>query len=330
MKPTFSITTARLGACALAACAATAAFAQSEQGAPRPAPHLNASLLSGPQRHEMLFFAGAQLERERIVQGAPYCADAVHETVQTLADGNRIVQRQQSRQCRDAQGRTRQEVVVPGGRRHVYLRDPVAQEAWMLDTEGKQAIRLDTPRRGPGADGAEPRAWDRLLGWSRDLAGRLRSKPAEAMAGPTPPLGPEPVRIVIGGPGAGELPPLPPPGAMPPPIAFHARLRGPRGAGVVTPLPTETIEGLAANGKRTTWTIEAGKIGNEKPIVVVSEVWSSPDLDITVRSRDADPMTGEENYRVQNVARGEPDPQLFRVPQDFKKIAPPTFMPGKP
>ena len=303
--------TGRRFACALAACAATAAFAQPEPGAPHPGPNLNASLLSGPQRHEMLFFAGAQLERERVVQGAPYCADAVHETVQTLADGNRIVQRQASRQCRDAQGRTRQEVVA-GNRRHVYLRDPVAQEAWMLDTEGKQAVRLDAQRRAPPLEGGEPRAWDRLLGWGRDLRDRLRWRPAEA-------------------PGAGDLPPPPPPhGAMPPPVAFHARLLAPRGAGVSTPLPAETIEGLAANGKRTTWTIEAGKIGNEKPIVAVSEVWSSPELDITLRSRDADPMRGEEIYRVQNVVRAEPDAALFRVPQDYKKSAPPAFMPGKP
>lgn len=329
MNPSSSPKAGRLCACALVLCAAQAAFAQPEPGAPRPGPHPNAPLLTGPQRHEMLFFAGAQLERERVVHGAPYCADAVHETVQTLADGNRIVQRQSSRQCRDGLGRTRQEVVAGGGRRHIYLRDPVAQEAWMLDAESKQALRLDTLRRGPAAEGSEPRAWDRLLGWSRDLRDRLRSRPQESAATPNA-TGPEPVRIMIGGPIGADMPPPLPHGAMPPPVAFHARLRAPRGAGVTTMLPTETIEGLNANGKRTTWTIEAGRIGNEKPIVIVSEVWNSPELDITVRSRDADPMTGEENYRLQNVARGEPDPLLFRVPQDFKKVAPPAFMPGKP
>jgi len=319
----------RLCASALALCIAQAAFAQPEPGGPRPGQGLNAPLLSGPQRHELLFFAGAQLERERVVQGAPYCADAVHETVQTLADGNRIVQRQASRQCRDGQGRTRQEVGAGGGRRHVYLRDPVAQEAWMLDAEGKQALRLDGPRRGPAAEGGEPRAWDRLLGWSRDLRDRFRPRPPESAA-TSGGAGPEPVRIVIGGPGGADLPPPPLPGALPPPVAFHARLRAPRGPGITTMLPAETIEGLNANGKRTTWTIEAGKIGNEKPIVIVSEVWNAPELDITVRSRDADPMTGEESYRLQNVARGEPDPLLFRVPPDFKKVAPPAFTPGRP
>src|SRR6185369_9709323 len=101
-----SLLAARIGCAAIAVCAAQASLAQPEAG-PQRGPDLQGPLLNGPTRHEMLFFAGTQLERERIVQGAPYCADAVHETVQALPDGNRIVQRQSSRQCRDAQGRTR-------------------------------------------------------------------------------------------------------------------------------------------------------------------------------------------------------------------------------
>jgi hypothetical protein len=73
------------------------------------------------------------------------------------------------------------------------------------------------------------------------------------------------------------------------------------------------------------WTIEAGKIGNEKPITIVNEVWSSPELGITLKTRDVDPVVGEASFRVQNVARGEPDPQLFKVPAEFSKVTPPNF-----
>jgi hypothetical protein len=325
MTPLFS----RLGAAAFVVCTAQAALAQPDPGAPRPgASAAHAQLLGGSLRHE-LFLAGVQLEREQVVQGAPYCADAVHETVQTLADGNRIVQRQPSRQCRDGQGRTRQEVTT-AGRRNVYLRDPVAQEAWMLDMEGKQAVRLDAPMRLQAPPDGDPRMWDRLIGWSRDLRDRFRPRPADGAAATAMPPPPEPMRIVIGGPPGADLP-LPPRGAMPPPIAFHARMMAPRGPGVVTLLPGENIDGLAATGKRTTWTIEAGRIGNEKPIVSVSEVWTSPDLGITLRSRDADPLAGEDHFRVLTVARGEPDAALFRVPTDFRKVQPPAFAgPGKP
>jgi hypothetical protein len=45
-------------------------------------------------------FAQGELGGERVVKGAPYCADAVHESIQTLADGNRIVRQQQTRLCR--------------------------------------------------------------------------------------------------------------------------------------------------------------------------------------------------------------------------------------
>lgn len=309
----------RLVICAAALCAAQLAGAQPAEPA--------GQVLGGTMRHDLLFMAGAQLERERVVQGAPYCADAAHESVQTLADGNRIVQRQTSRQCRDGEGRTRQEVSA-GGQLHIYLRDPVAHEAWMLDLDAKRAVRLGPPFRGT-PEGVEPKAWDRFLGWGRELRDKFRRAPTADEVTTHAGSGPEPVRIMIGGRFNGELPP--PRAAMSPPMAFHARLLGPRGPGAVAPLPAETVEGLKAEGRRTTWTLEAGKIGNERPIVIVNEVWTSPELGITVRSRDLDPVVGEDSYRVQNVVRGEPDASLFRVPADFMKVTPPPMtMRGKP
>src|SRR5208283_588490 len=47
----------------------------------------------------------------------------------------------------------------------------------------------------------------------------------------------------------------------------------------VESLGAETMEGIAVRGTRTTTTIPAGKIGNELPIVVVTETWYSSDLD---------------------------------------------------
>jgi hypothetical protein len=307
-------------ACAALA-AAPLAFAQ-------PAHEPEVQLMGGPMRHDILFMAGAQLEQERVVQGAPYCADAVHETIQPLADGNRIVQRQTSRQCRDGQGRTRQEIATPDGRTRVYLRDPVAKEAWMLDGERKLAVRLDPPRLAMGAN-AEPHMWERVVDWGHGMRDRI--KQTLHFGGDAPPAAPD---ALPEPPGPMALPQVHGPriaGGMPPPIALHARLLGPRGPGVTTLLPGETIEGLRADGKRTVWTIEAGKIGNEKPITIVNEVWSSPELGITLRTRDVDPVVGEDSFGVRNVARGEPEAQLFRVPAEFAKVTPPQWpMRGKP
>ena len=82
---------------------------------------------------------------------------------------------------------------------------------------------------------------------------------------------------------------------------------------------SQTIEGLRADGERTTWTIEAGRFGNEKPIVITREVWTSPELLLTVQSREADPRSGETVYRLSNVRRGEPDPALMKPPADAEQ-----------
>jgi hypothetical protein len=82
----------------------------------------------------------------------------------------------------------------------------------------------------------------------------------------------------------------------------------------------QTIEGVLASGTRTTRTIPAGQIGNEKPINIVTEVWTSPDLKAIVYSKRSDPRMGEQTFRLTTIVRTEPDPSLFTVPSDFKII----------
>jgi hypothetical protein len=119
------------------------------------------------------------------------------------------------------------------------------------------------------------------------------------------------------------LPPVAPGALMSPmppaPAAVHwqAQRVAPRGPGVLSSLGSKDVEGVRANGERTTWTIEAGKIGNEKPIQIVHEVWTSPDLLLTVQSRDADPRGPERIYRLANLKRGEPEAGLMKVPSDY-------------
>lgn len=99
-------------------------------------------------------------------------------------------------------------------------------------------------------------------------------------------------------------------------------LRWRRRPGVASPLGSREIEGLKVNGERTAWTIEAGKLGNEKPIVITRDVWTSPELMLTVQSRDFDPRSGEVNYRLVNVKRGEPDAALMKPPADYRSSPP--------
>lgn len=290
----------------------------------------------------------------RVVKGAPYCADAVHETVQPLADGNRIVHAQSSRLCRDSEGRTRQEV-ERGGRHLVYLRDPVQKEGWLLDADKKIARKFG----GPSVDSA---AWEHYGEQMREWAVKVREQvhvsvnvnnvkeapvppvppvPPAGLKAPLPPLPPVPVVLtqsdvttkdaqgrehrevrvirVDDTPGLAPLPGL----QAPPAVMARALAFAPRGQGVKSALDSKEIEGVKVTGERMTWTIDAGKVGNEKPIVITRDVWTSPELMVTVASRDFDPRSGETNYRLQNLKRGEPDAALMKVPADYTQTETP-------
>jgi hypothetical protein len=66
-----------------------------------------------------------------------------------------------------------------------------------------------------------------------------------------------------------------------------------------------------------TTTIAAGAVGNDLPIVVTSEEWTSPDLQVLVLTERKDPRNGDSSYRLLNISRSEPDPSLFQVPSDY-------------
>ena len=78
------------------------------------------------------------------------------------------------------------------------------------------------------------------------------------------------------------------------------------------------IEGVLAEGTRLTLTIPAGQIGNERPIEISHETWTSPDLQMIVMSRHTDPQVGETVYRLTNIQRVQPDPALFTIPSNYK------------
>ncbi|HEY6292503.1 MAG TPA: hypothetical protein VI455_13225, partial [Terriglobia bacterium] len=52
-------------------------------------------------------------------------------------------------------------------------------------------------------------------------------------------------------------------------------------------------------------------------IVIVSERWTSPDLQAVVYSKRTDPRFGTTIYQLTNVSRQEPNGSLFQVPADY-------------
>ena len=224
------------------------------------------------------------------VQGAPYSATITNESVQTLADGNRIVQSSTGTTARDSHGRTRQDAPLPpignlsaaNAPHLVFIMDPVAQASYTLNLTDKTAEKTSIPSAAPG--------------------------PPAATAGAR--------QVFVTQSGAVQVPDAPPP---PPAIAMVKSLGSEEHAEVTTEdLGTETMEGLLVTGTRTTRTIPAGEIGNEKPISIVTEVWTSPDLKTIVYSKRSDPRMGEQTFKLANIVRAEPDASLFTVPADFK------------
>ena len=101
-------------------------------------------------------FEGALLGMDgKVVKAAPYSAQAVTETTQVLADGNRISRKTVSNVARDSEGRTRHEEnlssVGPSsadGQAHtmVFINDPVAQVSYMLDAARHTANKMPAAR----------------------------------------------------------------------------------------------------------------------------------------------------------------------------------------
>jgi hypothetical protein len=83
-------------------------------------------------------------------------------------------------------------------------------------------------------------------------------------------------------------------------------------------LGKQAIEGVEAEGVRSIITIPEGKIGNDRPIEIVSERWDSAELQTVVLSKHNDPRFGESVYRLTNINRAEPAQALFEVPGDYK------------
>jgi hypothetical protein len=244
-------------------------------------------------------FARVPLEA-KVVKGAPYSAEVVTESVQVLSDGNRIVRRTTGRVYRDGQGRTRREDdLQPGQVVGISIIDPVGQVAYSLDTQSKTAWKT------PSAAGAvlmnklsqasveDPAELERRRQVEAAMVVDAKRQEA-AVASPT------------------RMPPPPPP--APTPVIGRAYTAWDEKTEV---LPARSIEGVMAEGKRTTRTIPAGAIGNEQPIVSVTEEWRSPELQVLVMTRTADPRTGESVYKLQNIVRAEPNISWFEVPADY-------------
>jgi hypothetical protein len=85
----------------------------------------------------------------------------------------------------------------------------------------------------------------------------------------------------------------------------------------VESLGTKVINGVNAEGTRSTHTIATEEIGNSAPIQIVSERWYSADLQTVVQSTRKDPRFGTTTFSLSNIQKTEPAATLFAVPADY-------------
>jgi len=226
------------------------------------------------------------------VQGAPYSATITTESIQTLEDGTHINQSSTGNIARDSQGRTRQDASLPAignlsaadAPHLVFIQDPVAQTAYTLNLTDKTAQKMPAFPPNPSTSGPPNGGEAKFV---------MRMSDSVPAGGP-PPMGIAMQRTIIA--------------------------NGDQSQVKTEDLGTQTMEGVQVTGVKTTRTIPVGEIGNDMPITIVTEVWTSPDLKAIVYSKRTDPRMGEQTFQLTNIVRSEPDASLFTVPADFKIV----------
>ncbi|MBO0799313.1 MAG: TonB family protein [Blastocatellia bacterium] len=108
--------------------------------------------MQSPNR--MMQFASAEMGFDNgVVLNAAFSGEIVYENIQTLSDGNRIINRSSTTLYRDGLGRTRREQVFnlpgqpPGGpneRRVIYINDVVGGVSYTIDPINHTAIKTNS------------------------------------------------------------------------------------------------------------------------------------------------------------------------------------------
>lgn len=85
----------------------------------------------------------------------------------------------------------------------------------------------------------------------------------------------------------------------------------------VDDLGTQVVNGITAQGVRTTSVIPTGTFGNDHEIKTITERWVSRDLHVLVKSVYTDSRTGSTVYDLLNIVQAPPDPALFQMPAGY-------------
>ncbi len=271
-----------------------------------------------PASGDFVFLATEMSLGGKLVKGAPYSAQAVTESTQVLSDGNRIVNKSVAAIYRDSEGRTRREQTLKaiggmarGGEpsQTIFISDPVAGTSYTLDPRTMVARKLPPMRfkvKDPTGANLKPDSKAVGVGYRNNVQQIIVGQDSG-----------EKYRIAVEG-------------------SAQEKLKVESGTAIgwldkrnpsakTEQLGKQNINGVEAEGTRTTVTIAPGEIGNERAIEMISERWYSPELQMIVMTRHSDPRFGESTYQLTDINRSEPARELFEIPAGYKIEETPVY-----
>jgi hypothetical protein len=224
-----------------------------------------------------------------VIKGSPFTADRVSDHTQTLADGTQIRRPSSIEHIfRDSRGRTRTERPAFGQSLVVSDHAPDFKMTVIVDTVASFAYLLDDQNKvAHRVHVVLPVGRPAVRGASSETVSTGAAvdtgfvASADGIAHSTVGARPRPVDQKLG---------------------------------------VKNIEGVLAEGTRTTTTWTVGSLSNDRPVVMTNEVWRSIELEEIVASTSSSPFKGEDNMRLINLTRVEADPSLFQPPADYTVV----------
>lgn len=263
--------------------------------------------------------------RSKLVKNAPYSAEVISERVQNLPDGNQIATKSTTMTYRDSAGRTRQEIRDNKGElKRITIVDSAEHVTYVLNPRDKKALKMSMKAERETARLAGEKARERIEQLKKE--GKIpavehgdghvivkRIERSDSSGNPQRTMEDVQVRVAQSV-SAGlnvELARVAPLVAT----AFNDVRWAQKPA--TKDIGSKDFDGVKAEGKMRSYEIPAGEVGNKNPITVSNESWYSPELQITVYSKQSDPRSGDRIYRLANLKRDEPAAALFTVPGDY-------------
>lgn len=276
------------------------------------------------------------------MKNSPFTADEVNESVQVLGDGNRIVRNSTGKMYRNSDGRVRRD--MKGGTGGLLGSTFTFNDLTAFKPDFGQSYFFDTPTLPAlpplpampalalTPDAPSPRAFEEAesamskarveVAKSREESAKVRDKMAKArvevdrVRTELQSIKPAPFPAFSGMYGGQVIAPSGVIASSGFQVAGACPLTAANSKSQCRTehLGNQNIEGVDAEGTRTITTIEAGAIGNDRPIEIVYERWFSKEIGVVVASKRNDPRFGEQTYRLTNIVRAEPDPSLFTLP----------------